>query len=70
MNWKPKNTAPKDGTVIIVPFLDWSGYTAIRWGFLKENPEIEGWFYLDYTDTYEMDWNLWSDCPQPLKDFV
>lgn len=66
IDWNPMADAPRDGTVIIVPFYDYSGVQAIRWGDYANNPSQEGWFQADWSDEAAIgkDCPGWLPCPQ------
>lgn len=59
--WKPIETAPKDGTIIIAAFGDWSGCQFVRWG--EDEDHNEAWFHTDWSSEASSLYEWWIPCP-------
>ena len=67
--WLPISEAPKDGSIIMVPYSDLSGVQLIRWGVYNEDDTKEGWFLADWSDEAVIDsndvWMPFAPLPAP-----
>jgi hypothetical protein len=62
--------APRDGTIIIAFYTDFSGCCLIRWGQDNRDPSIEKWFQADFgDDTFDV-WLGWIPCPPVNLDLI
>lgn len=61
--WKPMETAPRDGTLVALVWHDWSGVVAARFGVSIPSKDV-GWFQADWEDTLS---DLVPDFPENMK---
>lgn len=69
LGWRPIESAPKDGTPILVPYDDGSGFNVVRWGEAQREPNDEGWFEYDWSDEAILPGLYWKPLdPPPSKE--
>lgn len=66
IEWKPIQTAPKDGTQILLCSVDpEDGIYGIRHGFYEKGTADRCWYDIDGDEIYEPD--FWSEATPPPK---
>ncbi len=63
--WQPIETAPKDGTVFIAPYDDWSGLIFCKWASPEDDYNAVGGYWMDIDGSQESEIKYWIPRPEP-----